>query len=96
MAGGILSYPPEIVDAARTMLDAARQLDNEMAGLRTLVHGLVDASRGDAIQAFNEVQDLWNKSGLAHNETLVAVGNVAGESYQDITSFDTYLANQLR
>jgi uncharacterized protein YukE len=95
MAGNLLSYPPEIVDAVTTMQRAATQLDQEMADLKRLVDGLVGSSKGTAIQAFNEVQQLWNKSGLSHNETLNAVAGAAGDSYESITSFDSYLANQL-
>jgi WXG100 family type VII secretion target len=96
MAGSMLSYPPEIVDAVATMQRAATQLDQEMADLKRLVDGLVGSSKGTAIQAFNEVQQLWNKSGLNHNETLNAVAKAAGDSHDAVTSFDSYLANQLQ
>jgi uncharacterized protein YukE len=96
MAGTSLNYPPEIVDAVTTMQRAATQLDNEMGDLKRLVDGLVGSSKGAAVQAFDEVQGLWRKSGLAHNETLTAVAAAAGDSYEAITSFDSYLSNQLR
>ena len=96
MAGNMLSYPPEIVDAVTTMQRAAKQLDQEMADLKRLVDGLVGSSKGAAIQAFDEVQQLWNKSGLSHNETLTAVASAAGESHQAITAFDNHVANKFR
>lgn len=93
---GTLSYPPEIVDAVVTMKRAAGQLELEMADLRRLVDGLVGTSSGAAVQAFNEAQQLWNETGLNHNQTLTAVASAAGDSYEEITSFDNYMANRLR
>ena len=95
MAGNMLNYPPEIQDAVATMQRAAKQLDQEMADLKRLVDGLVGSSKGAAVAAFEQVQQLWNKSGLAHNETLDAVARAAGDSYQEITAFDSHVANQL-
>jgi uncharacterized protein YukE len=95
MAGELLDYPPEIVDAVVTMQRAAQQLDTEMADLKRLVDGLVGASKSDAVTAFNEVQMLWQQSGLAHNQTLTAVAKAAGDSYHEITAFDSWLANQM-
>jgi uncharacterized protein YukE len=91
-----LNYPPEIVDAMFTMQKAAQQLDQEMSDLQTVVNGLVSESKSVAIQAFSDVQDLWRKSGLAHNETLNAVAKAAGDSYHEITAFDAHLASQLQ
>lgn len=96
MAGNVLDYPPEIVDAVVTMQRAAQQLDTEMGDLKRIVDGLVSTSKGAAIEAFNEVQAMWQRSGLAHNETLNAVARAAGDSYDEITAFDSYLAGQLR
>lgn len=93
---GVLNYPPEIVDAVVTMQKSAQALDREMNDLRTVVNGLVGSSSSAAVEAFNEAQQLWNKSGLAHNQTLAAVAGAAGESYDEITSFDSFLANRLR
>jgi uncharacterized protein YukE len=95
MAGGILDYTPDIVDAVVTMQKAAQQLDSEMADLKSVVERLVGGSRSDAVTAFNEVQMLWQQTGLAHNETLTSVAKAAGEAYDDVTSFDAYLARQL-
>jgi DNA anti-recombination protein RmuC len=95
MAGELLDYPPEIVDAVVTMQRAAQQLDTEMGDLKRIVDSLVGASKSDAIGALNEVQALWQQSGLAHNQTLTAVAKTAGDSYNEITSFDAYLAKQL-
>jgi WXG100 family type VII secretion target len=92
----MLNYPPEIIEAVATMQRAATQLDQEMADLKRIVDGLVGSSSGAAVQAFNEAQQLWNKSGLAHNETLASVANAAGDSYEEITSFDSHMANRLR
>jgi uncharacterized protein YukE len=91
-----LNYPPEIIDAMHTMQQAAERLDLEMADLQRLVNGLVSESKSVAIQAFNDVQELWNRSGLAHNASLTAVGKAAGDSYNEITAFDDYLAKQLQ
>jgi uncharacterized protein YukE len=96
MASGQLNFPPEIMDAVSTMQKAAGLIDQEMQQLQTLVNGLVSSSKGAAVEAYNEAQQLWNKSGLAHNEALNGVAKAAGDSYQDITSFDSYLAGQLR
>jgi uncharacterized protein YukE len=96
MAGGQLNFPPEIMDAVSTMQKAAGLIDQEMQQLQTLVNGLTSSSKGAAVEAYNEAQQLWNKSGLAHNEALNGVAKAAGDSYQDITSFDSYLAGQLR
>lgn len=95
MAGGVLDYTPDIVDAVVTMQRAARQLDTEMADLKQVVEGLVGSSKSDAVTAFNEVQMLWQQSGLAHNETLAQVAKAAGEAYDEVTAFDAYLAKQL-
>jgi uncharacterized protein YukE len=96
MSGPIVNYPPEIVDAVVTMHRAAMDLEREMGDLQRVVSGLVNSSSSGAIQAFNDAQQLWNKSGLAHNETLAAVAHAAGDSYEAITSFDAYLASQFR
>ena len=90
-----LNYPPEIIDAMVTMQQAAQRLDQEMADLQRLVNGLVGESKSTAITAFNEVQDLWRRSGLAHNESLTGVAKAAGDSYNEITAFDDHLARQL-
>ena len=93
---GMMNYPPEIVDAVAAMQKAAQLLDQEMADLQRIVGTLVTGSKGDALAAVDEVQRLWQQSGLAHNETLNLVARAAGDSYQEMTSFDSYLANQLR
>lgn len=94
MADGRLNFPPEILDAVSTMKRAATAIDLEMQDLKQLVNSLVSSSKGAAVQAYNEAQQLWDKSGLAHNTALDGVAKAAGDSYQDITSFDRYLANQ--
>lgn len=96
MAGSMLDYPPEIVDAVVTMQRAATQLDLEMNDLKKIVDSLVGAAKSDAITAYAEVQMLWQKSGLSHNETLNGVAAAAGDAYNEITAFDAHLASQLR
>lgn len=95
MANGQLNFPPEIAQAVTTMQRTARLLDQEMQDLKKVVDGLTSVSKGAAIQAYNEAQQLWQRSGLAHNEALNAVAKVANDSYNDITSFDNHLARQL-
>lgn len=91
-----LNYPPEIIDAMVTMQRAAQLLDQEMADLQRVVHGLVSESKSVAVQTFSEVQGMWNQSGLAHNKTLGEVAQAAGESYNEIAEFDAHLASQLQ
>lgn len=96
MAGDMLDYPPEIVDAVVTMQKAAQQLDTEMQDLKAIVDHLVGTSKSEAIGVFNDVQSIWQSSGLAHNTTLTGMAKAAGDSYHEITAFDSYLATQLR
>lgn len=91
----ILNYPPEIVDACVTMQRAATNLNQEMDQLRVQVSNLVGTSSGEAVRAFNDVQRLWEQTGLAHNQTLADVARAAGASYDEMTAFDSYLAQQL-
>jgi uncharacterized protein YukE len=90
-----INYPPEILDAVVTMNNAAKALDQLMDDLQRLVNGLVGASKGAAVAAFGEVQELWRRSGLSHNQALAGVAKAAGDSYDEMTAFDAYLANQL-
>lgn len=91
-----LNYPPEIMDAVAAMQRAAQYLTGQMDDLERLVQTLVGDSKTQATEAFREVQQIWRSSGLQHNETLNAVAKAAGSSYDEITSFDAYLAAQLR
>jgi hypothetical protein len=96
MAGGMMDYPPDIKDAVVTMNKAAQQLDVEMNDLKKVVQNLVGASQGAAILEYNQVHEMWDKSGLAHNSGLMATAKAAGDSYDEVTAFDAYLAGQLR
>jgi uncharacterized protein YukE len=96
MAGGQLNFPPEIMEAVSTMQRAAGLLDQEMQDLHKNVSAFTNTSQSAAVGAFDEAHQMWQKSGLAHNEALNGLARVAGDSYQDITSFDSQLANRLR
>ena len=93
--GGILDYPAEIKDAVTAMFRLAGELEQKMAELNRTVNLLAGSSQGAAIAAFEQAQHAWNKDGILHNDTLKAVGKVAGESYDEITEYDRYIASQL-
>lgn len=96
MANGQLNFPPEIMDAVSTMEKAAQAIDSEMQQLKGVVNGLVTSSKGAAISAYNDAQNIWNQMGVLHNETLNNLAKEAGNSYTNITDFDNYVARQLQ
>lgn len=96
MAGDILNYPPQIEEAVTAMNTARQQLDDEMTQLKSLVERLVANGNSAALTAFNDVQAMWQSSGLSHNETLTGVAKAAGDSYTDIVAYDASVARQLQ
>ncbi len=96
MAGGIVEYPVEIVEAAQKITKSASELNRLMGDLTRDQKALEAVSSGATATAFTEVQSAWNNSGLSNNATFQAVAKVANESHTRMTEFDSYMANRLR
>lgn len=92
MAGSLLNYPPEMVDAMMMIKNTAELFQKEMDELRVIVQNFAGESKGAVIDAFAQVQDAWNQTGLVHNETLNAVAGAVGNAYDEITAFDAHMA----
>lgn len=96
MAGGIVEYPVEIIDAAQKITKSASELNRLMGDLSRDQKALEAVSSGASATAFSEVQNAWNNSGLNNNTALAAVAKAADESHTQMTDFDRYMANQFR
>jgi WXG100 family type VII secretion target len=92
----VVHYPEQILDACATMQRAVANLTAQMDDLERQVNSLTGTSSSDAVLAFTEVQQLWKQTGASLNTAMADVSRVADESYNEVTAFDTFLAQQLR
>ena len=93
---GPINYPPEIVEAVNTMNTSAQSLDGHMQDLGVLVRGLTSGSRGAALDAYGEVERLWQQSGYSHNTALADMAKTVNSSYDEMMAYDLQMSHQMR
>jgi uncharacterized protein YukE len=96
MAGGIVQYTVEIVEASQRILKTASELNRLMGELMRDQKALEAVSTGLTATAFSEVQTAFNKSGLTNSATFQAVAKAANTAHTQMTDFDRHMANRLR
>lgn len=96
MTSGLVEYPPEMVTAAERIAKAALGMNAQMEALNKDQKALQALSSGIHATTFVEVQDAWNKSGLANVEKFRAVGKAVSDAHLSMNEWDHIMGNRLR
>lgn len=93
---GFVEYPPEMVAASQRIVKAALGISAQMEMLNKDQKALQELSSGAHAAAFAEVQDAWNRSGLANSEKFRALGTAVEDAHLTMTEWDHVMGNRFR